>query len=150
MSKELVIASNLHETKVAVLGEDQLVEIYFQRANEYSRAGSMHKGRVTRVLPGMQSAFVDLGLERDTFLYVSDFFEENEDFDPVTESEAKGGGRPERFERGDRRDRGQRGDRGPERQADRGDVRQADRGDARPVQIKVDAAAEVFESPAVP
>ena len=78
MSKELVISSNRHETKVAILEDDQLVEIYFQRANEYSLAGSVHKGRVTRVLPGMQSAFVDLGLERDTFLYVSDFFEENE------------------------------------------------------------------------
>ena len=76
MSKELVIGSNRHETKVAVLEDDQLVELYFQRANEYSLAGSIHKGRVTRVLPGMQSAFVDLGLERDTFLYVSDFFEE--------------------------------------------------------------------------
>src|SRR5688500_17318827 len=79
MSKELVISSNRHETKVGILEDDQLVEIYFQRANEYSLAGSIHKGRVTRVLPGMQSAFVDLGLERDTFLYVSDFFDENGD-----------------------------------------------------------------------
>ena len=79
MSKELVVSSNRHETKVAVLEDDQLVEIYFQHANEYSLAGSIHKGRVTRVLPGMQSAFVDLGLDRDTFLYVSDFFEENGD-----------------------------------------------------------------------
>ena len=61
MSKELVIGSNRHETKVAILEEDQLVEVYFQRANEYSLAGSIHKGRVTRVLPGMQSAFVDFG-----------------------------------------------------------------------------------------
>ncbi len=61
MSKELVIGSNRHETKVAILEDDQLVEVYFQRANEYSLAGSIHKGRVTRVLPGMQSAFVDLG-----------------------------------------------------------------------------------------
>jgi Rne/Rng family ribonuclease len=84
MSKELVISSNRHETKVAILEDDQLVEIYFQRANEYSLAGSVHKGRVTRVLPGMQSAFVDLGLERDTFLYVSDFFDEHgEDIDRV-------------------------------------------------------------------
>jgi ribonuclease G len=83
MSKELVISANRHETKVAILEEDQLVEIYFQRANEYSLAGSIHKGRVTRVLPGMQSAFVDLGLERDTFLYVSDFFEENEEYDRI-------------------------------------------------------------------
>jgi ribonuclease G len=86
MSKELVISSNRHETKVAILEDDQLVEVFFQRANEYSLAGSIHKGRVTRVLPGMQSAFVDLGLERDTFLYVSDFFEEaEEDFDRVAE-----------------------------------------------------------------
>jgi Rne/Rng family ribonuclease len=84
MSKELVISANRHETKVASLEDDQLVEVFFQRSNEYSLAGSIHKGRVTRVLPGMQSAFVDLGLERDTFLYVSDFFEEHEDFDRVS------------------------------------------------------------------
>ena len=95
MSKELVIGSNRHETKVAVLEDDQLVEVYFQRANEYSLAGSVHKGRVTRVLPGMQSAFVDLGLERDTFLYVSDFFEEHEDIDTVSDE------KPVRSERRD-------------------------------------------------
>ncbi|MGE5570225.1 MAG: Rne/Rng family ribonuclease [Rhodospirillales bacterium] len=83
MGKELIISSNRHETKVAVLEDDQLVEIYFQRANEYSLAGSIHKGRVTRVLPGMQSAFVDIGLERDAFLYVSDFFEDNEEYDRI-------------------------------------------------------------------
>ena len=96
MSKELVIGSNRHETKVAVLEDDQLVEVYFQRANEYSLAGSIHKGRVTRVLPGMQSAFVDLGLERDTFLYVSDFFEEQDDIDTVSEEKVARGDRPER------------------------------------------------------
>jgi Rne/Rng family ribonuclease len=96
MSKELVIGSNRHETKVAVLEDDQLVEVYFQRGSEYSLAGSIHKGKVTRVLPGMQSAFVDLGLERDTFLYVSDFFDEHEDIDTVGD---------ERAYRGDRRDR---------------------------------------------
>jgi len=103
MSKELVISSNRHETRVALLEDDQLVEVYFQRANEYSLAGSIHKGRVTRVLPGMQSAFVDLGLERDTFLYVSDFLEEeHEDIDRVTGDE-----RPPR-ESGRDRDRGDR------------------------------------------
>jgi len=85
MGKELVIGSNRHETKVAILEDDQLVEVFFQRAHEYSLAGSIHKGRVTRVLPGMQSAFVDLGLERDTFLYVSDFFEEHPDVDTIEE-----------------------------------------------------------------
>src|SRR6266853_1525667 len=100
MSKELVISANRHETKVALIEDDQLVEVYFQRANEYSLAGSIHKGRVTRVLPGMQSAFVDLGLERDTFLYVSDFLEEHEDIDRVTGDE-----RPPRAERDRGRDR---------------------------------------------
>src|SRR5258708_37264092 len=85
MSKELRTSVHLHETKVAILEDELLVEVFFQRANEYSLAGSIHKGRVTRVLRGMQSAFVDLGLDRDTFLYVSDFFEEEtEDFDRVT------------------------------------------------------------------
>src|SRR5207344_2463881 len=63
--------------------DDQLVEIYHQREQEYSLAGSIHKGRVTRVLPGMQSAFVNVGLDRDAFLYVSDFFEDNDEYERV-------------------------------------------------------------------
>src|SRR5262249_19582848 len=83
MSKELVISANRHETRVAVLEDDQVVEVYHQRENEYSLAGSIHKGKVTRVLPGMQSAFVDIGLGRDAFLYVSDFFEDNDEYDKI-------------------------------------------------------------------
>src|SRR5919201_181812 len=83
MSKELVVSSSRHETRVAILEDEQVVEVYHQRENEYSLAGSIHKGKVTRVLPGMQSAFVDIGLERDAFLYVSDFFEDNEEYDAV-------------------------------------------------------------------
>jgi ribonuclease G len=86
MSKELVISTSRHETRVAVLEEDQVTEVYYQRENEYSLAGSIHKGRVTRVLPGMQSAFVDIGLDRDAFLYVSDFFEDNEEYDKIVTS----------------------------------------------------------------
>src|SRR5437773_12533210 len=86
MSKELVVCATRHETRVAVLEDDQLVEIYFQREKEYSLAGSIHKGRVTRVLPGLQSAFVDIGLDRDAFLYVSDFFEDNEEYDKIVTS----------------------------------------------------------------
>src|SRR5579884_1029359 len=86
MSKELVISANRHETRVAILEDDQVVEVYHQRENEYSLAGSIHKGKVTRVLPGMQSAFVDIGLERDAFLYVSDFFEDNEEYDKIVTS----------------------------------------------------------------
>src|ERR1700761_6198813 len=83
MSKELIVSSGHHETRVAILEDDQLVEIFHERSKEYSLAGSIHKGRVTRVLPGMQSAFVDIGLERDAFLYVSDFFEDNEEYEAV-------------------------------------------------------------------
>src|SRR5438876_1541321 len=86
MSKELIVSSTPHETKVAILEDDQVVEVYFEREQEYSLAGSIHKGRVTRVLPGMQSAFVDIGLERDAFLYVSDFFEDNEEYDKIVTS----------------------------------------------------------------
>jgi ribonuclease G len=83
MSKELIVAAGRHETRVAILEEDQLVEVFHEREKEYSLAGSIHKGRVTRVLPGMQSAFVDIGLERDAFLYVSDFFEDTDEYDAV-------------------------------------------------------------------
>jgi ribonuclease G len=87
MAKELYVSSTPHETKVAVVEEDQLSEIYFERENEYTLAGSIYKGRVTRVLPGMQSAFVNIGLERDAFLYVSDFLmEEDEDSDAISEA----------------------------------------------------------------
>ena len=86
MSKELVISANRHETRVAIVEDEQVVEVYHQRENEYSLAGSIHKGKVTRVLPGMQSAFVDIGLERDAFLYVSDFFEDTEEYDQIVTS----------------------------------------------------------------
>jgi len=122
MAKELVISTGRHETRVAIMEEDQLVEIYFQRANEYSLAGSIHKGRVTRVLPGMQSAFVDLGLERDTFLYVSDFFEENEEFEKMPEGRERNeravAANPDRERSGDR-SRGRDGGRGRGRDRER-------------------------------
>src|SRR5437667_3071469 len=85
MNKELFVSSTPHETKVGLVEDDLLAEIYLERENEYTLAGSIYKGRVTRVLPGMQSAFVDIGLERDAFLYVSDFMEleDAEDLDDV-------------------------------------------------------------------
>jgi Rne/Rng family ribonuclease len=86
MTRELFVSSTPHETKVGLVEDDQLAEVYLERENEYTLAGSIYKGRVTRVLPGMQSAFVDIGLERDAFLYVSDFMElqnEDEDLDEV-------------------------------------------------------------------
>jgi len=100
MGKELIISASRHETKAAILEDDQLVEMFFQRAQEYSLAGSIHKGRVTRVLPGMQSAFVDIGLERDAFLYVSDFFEESEEYERLPASPEERGARGPRQEAG--------------------------------------------------
>ena len=103
MAKEICISSTPHETRLAIIENDELAEIYYERENEYTLAGSIYKGRVTRVLPGMQSAFVDVGLERDAFLYVTDFLEEQEDsadFErgngqaPRRESKADGDGAP--------------------------------------------------------
>src|SRR5574338_591756 len=81
MWKEFVISAASHERRVAILEEGQLVEIYIEREKEFALVGSIYKGRVTRVLPGMQSAFVDIGLDGDAFLYVSDVFENLEDYD---------------------------------------------------------------------
>jgi ribonuclease G len=92
MAKEICISSTPHETRLAILEDDQLAEIYYERENEYTLAGSVYKGRVTRVLPGMQSAFVDLGLERDAFLYVTDFIEleDQEETDELERATASG------------------------------------------------------------
>jgi len=89
MAKEMVIAASPHETKVALLEEGQVVEFYVEREKEAGLVGSIYKGRVTRVLPGMQSAFVDIGLERDAFLYVSDFFEGLEEYEQVPTAAAE-------------------------------------------------------------
>ena len=104
MTKEMIISSSAHETRVAILEDDQVAEIFIERERQRGVVGNLYKGRVSKVLPGMQSAFVDLGLERDGFLYVSDVadtFEELDKFD-TDEDEAKGNGR------GPRRDRDQK------------------------------------------
>jgi ribonuclease G len=85
MSKEMFIASSPHETRVAVCEDDLLVELYIERDTDVGLVGGIYKGRVNRVLPGMQSAFVDIGLERDAFLYVSDFSLQGEEFEGVLE-----------------------------------------------------------------
>src|SRR5205085_11056904 len=125
MSKELFVSSTPHETKLAIVEEDQLTEVYFERENEYTLAGSIYKGKVTRVLPGMQSAFVEIGLERDAFLYVTDFLEDVESDEDETQATAQqtepaesrepqggrqdGGEGKDREERGGRQARGGRG-----------------------------------------
>src|SRR3954466_8684423 len=83
MSRELVISAAPHETRVSIIEDGQLCEIYIEREKEFALVGSIYKGRVTRVLPGMQSAFVEIGLDSDAFLYVGDFLENLEDYDHV-------------------------------------------------------------------
>ncbi len=98
MAKEICISSTPHETRLAILEDDQLAEIYYERENEYTLAGSIYNGRVTRVLPGMQSAFVDVGLERDAFLYVTDFLEleDQEETDELEKAAASNPNQPPR------------------------------------------------------
>ncbi len=83
MVKEMIVSSTALETKVAILEDDQLAELYIERHRSRSILANIYKGRVTKVLPGMQSAFVNIGLEKDAFLYVSDFLEDNEESDQV-------------------------------------------------------------------
>jgi ribonuclease G len=81
MSKEMIISSSAHETRVAILEDDQVAEIFIERERSRGVVGNVYKGRVSKVLPGMQSAFIDLGLERDGFLYVSDVVANLEEFE---------------------------------------------------------------------
>jgi ribonuclease G len=81
MAREIVINATKHESRIAVLDEGQVVELWVERTRQRTVVGNIYKGRVTKVLPGMQSAFVDVGLDRDAFLYVSDVVEEFEEYE---------------------------------------------------------------------
>src|SRR5687767_15269628 len=87
MSREIVINATRHESRIAVLDEGQVVELWVERTRHRTIVGNIYKGRVTKVLPGMQSAFVDLGLERDAFLYVSDVIEDLEEYESESPDE---------------------------------------------------------------
>ena len=113
MIKDMIVSSTALETRVAILEEDQLAELYIERHGNRGILSNTYKGRVTKVLPGMQSAFVNIGLEKDAFLYVSDFVEESEECEtvfPVPEEPADAAPEPETQERQGRRERkGERG-----------------------------------------
>jgi len=76
MARDLIVSTNPRETRVALLEDGVVSELFLEREAHRGIVGSIYKGRVTRVLPGMQSAFVDVGLERDAFLHAADVFEE--------------------------------------------------------------------------
>ena len=81
MNKEMIISSGDHETRVAILEDDQVVEVFIEREKQRGVVGNVYKGRVNKVLPGMQSSFIDIGLERDAFLYVSEVVNTVEEFE---------------------------------------------------------------------
>ncbi len=91
MSKEMIISVNGREKKIAILDNGRVSEFYIERGDEENAGivGNIYKGRVMRVLPGMQSAFVEIGLERDAFLYVSDFFDEEEEIERIVMEKSK-------------------------------------------------------------
>ena len=78
MNNEIVVNATPGETRVAILEKGSFVELYIERASTRSMVGNVVKGRVTRVLPGMQAAFVDIGLEKAAFLYVGDYLAETD------------------------------------------------------------------------
>src|SRR5439155_23687740 len=83
MNKEMIVSSNGHETIVAILEDDLAAEIFVERERQRGVVGNVYKGRVSKVLPGMQSSFIDIGLERDGFLYVDDGINTMEEFDKL-------------------------------------------------------------------
>jgi ribonuclease G len=93
MSKEMVVSASGHETRVAILEEDQVVEVFIERERSRGVVGNVYKGRVSKVLPGMQSAFVNVGLERDAFLYVTDVITGAEALEADDDEGEKGNGK---------------------------------------------------------
>src|SRR5574341_2028941 len=78
MRREIIVNSSLVETRVAVIEDGTLVELLIDNTHTQSLAGNIYNGRVLKILPGMQAAFVDIGLARDAFLYVRDIYEDME------------------------------------------------------------------------
>jgi ribonuclease G len=89
VGSEILINVTREETRVGLLEGGQVVEFYVERKREASLVGNIYKGKVVKILPGMQSAFVDIGLEKAAFLYVADIKADAEDYAPLFEEEEK-------------------------------------------------------------
>jgi ribonuclease G len=100
MQNEILINASPGETRVAILEKNQLVDLHIERATTRNVVSNVVKGRVTRVLPGMQAAFVDIGLEKAAFLYAGDYVE---DIERIDEENGGGDGGPRRRGRNGRR-----------------------------------------------
>ena len=92
MTKEMIISTNGHETMVAILEDDLVAEIFVERERQRGVVGNVYKGRVSKVLPGMQSSFIDIGLERDGFLYVAEVIDTLEEFEKLEAADDDEGG----------------------------------------------------------
>src|SRR5881409_1710788 len=73
MKQEIFINSTPQESRIAIIEDSLLAEFFIERKEEMGVAGNIYKGKVARVLPGMQAAFVDIGMEKAGFLHASDF-----------------------------------------------------------------------------
>ncbi|MCE5195052.1 MAG: Rne/Rng family ribonuclease [Nitrospiraceae bacterium] len=89
MSGEILINAEREEVRVGLLEGGQVVEFYVERKRDASLVGNIYKGKVVKILPGMQSAFIDIGLERAAFLYVADIRTDVEEYTPFLEDEEK-------------------------------------------------------------
>ena len=78
MVNEIIVDIGLEENRVAVLEDKELVEIYIERPNQERLVGNIYRGKVSSVLPGMQAAFIDIGYEKNAFLYVGDAVSQKE------------------------------------------------------------------------
>jgi Ribonucleases G and E len=87
VKREILINGSQRETRVAILEDDRLVELLVDRADHRRTVGDIYKGRVEAVLPGIQAAFVDIGLEKSAFLHASDLLEPDEDEEDSDENE---------------------------------------------------------------
>jgi ribonuclease G len=94
MPSELIINVTYQETRVALMENGVLAEIYIERHADRGIAGNIYKGKVVRVLPGMQAAFVDIGLDRSAFLHVADIYDEFEELESMMNGQADLGGIP--------------------------------------------------------
>src|SRR5262252_6706614 len=113
MKREILINANPRETRVAIIEDDQLVELLVDRPDARRMVGDIYLGKVDAVLPGIQAAFVDIGAEKSAFLHASDLIEADEDEDPAEagdddedEGNGNGNGSGEGNGAGQRRERG--------------------------------------------
>ena len=92
MYRKLVISETPHETRVALLEDGTIVELFIERGDDSDVTGNIYKGRVQRVLPGIQAAFVDIGLNQAAFIYVDDVAcHQTKEFDPLVFPDQNGG-----------------------------------------------------------